>query len=103
MASTSNKKSGSRNGLTKGARGGSSGLDLESWMRLDFTVELARIKRPKMRNASTRIVHANPSFGMRRSTMMGKMTPPIEAPEETIPNAVERRLANHVLTAPVDE
>ena len=98
MARTSNRNGASLNGLTMGARGGNRGLDMASCMRLDLTVRLVKIKRPKIKNATVRIVHAKPILGISRSTMIGKMIPPTDAPDEMIPNAVERRLTNHVLT-----
>ena len=98
MARTSKKKGGSLRGWTIGARGGSKGLDLKLWMRLDLTVRLVKVKRPRIKNATARMVQAKPILGMSRSTMIGKMIPPIDAPDEMTPNAVERRLANQVLT-----
>lgn len=78
-------------------------MDLESWIRLDLTVKLAKIKRPNIKRATVRMVHAKPILGISRSTMIGKIIPPIDAPDEIIPNAVERRLTNQVLTELAEE
>ena len=59
---------------------------------------LVKIKRPKIKKATVRMVQAKPILGISRSTMIGKIIPPTDAPDEMTPNAVERRLANHVLT-----
>lgn len=48
-----------------------------------------------MRNAHIRMVQPNPTLGMRRETIIGKMTPPILDPVNTIPNAAARLRLNH--------
>lgn len=65
---------------------------------LDLRVTLAIPNMKRMRNAQIRIAQGKPTSGIRRVTMMGKITPPRLDPEAVTPSAKARRLANHVLT-----
>lgn len=58
-------------------------------------VKLAMISRNRITNAPARIAHPNPTSGINRCSMMGKMTPPILDPLDIMPYAVPRFLANH--------
>lgn len=51
-----------------------------------------------MRKAQARIVQANPTVGMRRTTIIGRITPPREEPAATRPRAAPRCAWNHVDT-----
>ena len=64
----------------------------------DLTVRFAMTSRPRIKNAATRIVQPNPILGISRSTRMGKITPPRDEPDATIPKANARRRKNHVET-----
>lgn len=65
---------------------------------LDLRVKFAIISMKRIRKAQILIAHENPTSGISRVTMMGKMTPPRLDPAAVTPRAKARRLANHVLT-----
>jgi 5-methylcytosine-specific restriction endonuclease McrA len=65
---------------------------------LDRTARLANTKATKTRKAQIRIAHAKPTFGMRWTSMMGKITPPSEEPDTTSPSAAPRLAWNQVET-----
>lgn len=65
---------------------------------LDLIVTLAITSMKRMRKAQILIAHGNPTSGIKRVTIIGKMTPPRLDPDAVIPSAKARRLANHVLT-----
>jgi len=89
--------------------------------RRDLTVRLAMIMRPRIIKAAVRMDQAKPIWGMRRSIIMlrngwypllrtvvenkewrkrthGRITPPSDDPEVTIPKASALLLKNHVAT-----
>jgi hypothetical protein len=67
------------------------------------TVKFAKISNPSMRKAQMRIAQPKPTSGIRRTTMMGKITPPKDDPAATRPRAAPRLWKNQVDTYNVNE
>lgn len=99
MARVKSKNAGSNNGRTKAM---TENGRLDGAMR-DRTVRLAKIKSANIRKAQIRIAQPKPTSGMRRMTMMGRMTPPRDDPAATKPRAAPRFAKNHVDTYPIDQ
>lgn len=99
MARVKSKNAGSDKGRTKAMRANGR---LDGAMR-DRTVKLAKIKSANIRKAQMRIAQPKPTSGIRRMTMMGRMTPPREDPAATKPRAAPRFAKNHVDTYTIDQ
>ena len=64
--------------------------------RRDRTVRLATIRRKRIMSAQILMVHGNPRILISLLIMIGKMTPPILEPEDTIPYTAPRFLLNQL-------
>jgi hypothetical protein len=62
----------------------------------DLIRMLPRISMPSSRNAVLRMAQPKPMRGIKRSTIMGRITPPMDDPETTTPKARARWRENHV-------
>jgi len=89
------KNAGSEKGVTKSA----SLNFLRDGGSRDLMVQLPTTRRPRKRNAVARIAQPKPTRTTRRSTMIGRTTPPMLEPAVIMPNARARCLRNHVPSA----
>jgi len=60
------------------------------------TVIFAKMRSASIRKAQIRTAQPKPTFGIKRTSIMGKMTPPKDDPAATRPIAAPRFLSNHV-------